>query len=68
MVVTEQEAEKKVCVHLSTPDEIACCMGSMCMSWRWLVSEYHKKKESSVSSEIDVLENRGYCGLASRIN
>lgn len=54
-VVTEEEAEKKTCIHRMAANwGGTVCMGSRCMAWRWV-------KGNPVAGT-----GRGYCGLAGR--
>jgi hypothetical protein len=61
-VVTEEEALTRWCPHARDADLVgnrfeengAACIGSQCMSWRWVKGS----EKASVG--------RGYCGLAGR--
>jgi hypothetical protein len=65
MIVTENEARTKWCPHARDADlggnrdssgeqpQVATCIGSQCMAWRWLQTTKHS--------------GRGYCGLSGSV-
>ena len=54
MIVTEKEAEKKVCPYLSVPN-LEPCVASRCMAWAWILWEPNTDPD-----------RRGYCSLMGR--
>ena len=54
MILNQNEASTKFCVHLVAPlGQVAKCQTSNCMAWRWV-------------SEPDGINKLGYCGLAGK--
>ena len=65
MMINEKEAKEKWC-HVTLSGEVAKCIASDCMAWRWAEYTPHvcDKCGTEDSQWIDVPEQRrGFCGL-----
>ena len=61
MLITEKEANKRVCPLVSSSGQPYVCEASNCMAWRWEIEMY-----AGPDSYMSEPGPKGYCGLAGK--